>query len=280
MRLTTALVAGTMAVFATLGAAAQTTPTSPWTGPRTADGQPDVQGQWAKSWDGSRGANFDLEKGIHPDEVTLTGRNPTDSPPPKVVQTPDGKIPYQPWARALRAEIEKNFFNPTELVHIDSNARCLQMGIPRQSLDTGFEIVQTPGYLFFLYGYNSASRTIALDGRPQLNDRVKLWQGDSIGHWEGNTLVVNVRNLNEHAWYDAYGNFHSDQLTLQERWVFVSRDVVHYEVVSTDPKVFTQPWLARNEFTRSKEQVEQWETSCYEGERNVEHKLGEKAKRP
>jgi len=108
------------------------TPTSPWTGPRLPDGQPDVRGQWNKSWPGSNGANFDLEEGIDQLEITLTGRDPKNFPRPRVVQTPDGRIPYQPWARALREEIRRYVFDPTKVVHVDSNARCLQMGIPRQ----------------------------------------------------------------------------------------------------------------------------------------------------
>lgn len=247
------------------------TPTTPWTGPRTADGQPDVQGQWNKSWAGSNGANFDLEEGIDPEEVKLTGRDPKNFPRPKVVQTPDGLIPYQPWARALRQEIRKHVLNPAKVVHIDSNARCLQMGIPRQSLDTGFELLQTPGFVHFVYPYNNAYRIIALDGRPHLDDRLKLWQGNSVGRWEGNTLVVDVRNLNEHGWYDAYGNFHSDALRLEERWVFVSPNRVHYEVTSHDPRVFTRPWTARNEFARAPEKIEIWESGCIEGERNLQH---------
>jgi hypothetical protein len=248
------------------------TPTSEWTGPRTSDGQPDVSGQWNKSWPGSNGANFDLEEGIDPLEIKLTDRDPKNFPRPRVVQTPDGRIPYQPWARALREEIRRHVLNPEKVVHVDSNARCLQMGIPRQSLDTGFEIVQTPGFLHFVYPYNNAYRIIALDGRPHIDDRIKLWQGDSVGRWEGNTLVVSVRNLNEHAWYDAYGNIHSDELRLEERWVFVSANRVHYEVTSYDSKVFTRPWTARNEFARVDKPVEIWESGCFEGERNLENK--------
>ena len=280
MRRTLLMAVGVVACAA-VSAAAQTSgsesysfpsPTSPWTGPRTSDGQPDVQGQWNKSWPGSNGANFDLEEGIDPDEIKLTNRDPKNFPRPKVVQTPDGKIPYQPWARALREEIRKNVLQPGKVVHVDSNARCLQMGIPRQSLDTGFEIVQTPGFLHFVYPYNNAYRIIALDGRQHIDERIKLWQGDSIGRWEGNTLIVDVRNLNEHAWYDAYGNIHSDELRVEERWVFVSPDRVHYEVTSHDPRVFTRPWTARNEFARAKERTEIWETSCFEGERNMKNK--------
>lgn len=248
------------------------TPTSEWTGPQTPDGQPDVRGQWNKSWSGSNGANFDLEEGIDPEEIKLTGRDPKSFPRPKVVQTPDGRIPYQPWARVLREESRRHVLNPAKVVHVDSNARCLQMGIPRQSLDTGFEIVQTPGFLHFVYPYNNAYRIIALDGRPQIDGRIKLWQGDSVGRWEGNTLVVDVRNLNEHAWYDAYGNLHSDELRLEERWVFVSEHRVHYEVTSHDSTVFTRPWTARNEFARVEEPVEIWESGCFEGERNMKNK--------
>jgi hypothetical protein len=276
-----ALVAMGVAIGMATAAAAQTTgaadnavptATAPWTGPRTPDGQPDVQGQWNKSWAGSNGANFDLEEGIDPEEIKLTGRDPKNFPRPRVVQTPDGRIPYQPWARALRQQIRNHVLNPERVVHVDSNARCLQMGIPRQSLDTGFEILQTPGFLHFVYPYNNAYRIIALDGRSHIADRIKLWQGDSVGRWEGNTLIVDVRNLNQHGWYDAYGNFHSDELRLEERWMFVSRDRVYYEVTSHDSKVFTRPWTARNEFARAPEPVEIWESGCFEGERNLEHK--------
>jgi hypothetical protein len=262
-----------LVAWMTAGASAQTTATSPWTGPRTADGQPEVQGQWNKNWRGSNGANFDLEEGIDPLEVRLTGRDPSNFPRPRVVQTPDGLIPYQPWARALRSEIRRNVFNPTRPEHVDSNARCLQMGVPRQSLDNGFDLVQAAGYVYFFYPYNNAYRIIPLDGRPRLDGRILLWQGDSAGRWDGNTLIVDVRNLNDHAWYDAYGNFHSSELRLEERWVFVDANTVHYEVTSHDPKVFTRPWTARNEFTRAKEPIELWETACYEGERNLQHRL-------
>ena len=63
--------------------------------------------------------------------MRATGRKPEDFPKPQMVRTPDGRIPYQPWARQQRIENRKNFFNPTELWHLDSNARCLPMGLRR-----------------------------------------------------------------------------------------------------------------------------------------------------
>lgn len=254
-----------------------TPPTAPWNGPRTPDGQPDVQGAYAKNWIGARGPNFDLEEGIDSVEILLTGRKPEEFPKPQIVRTSDGRIPYHSWARELRVENRKNFFEPTELWHLDSNARCLPMGFPRESLDQGADIVQAPGLVFFHYGYNNVARTIYVDGRPPLDDRVKLWYGDSIGRWEGNTLIVEGRNFNEHAWFDTYGNFHSDELRTEERFTFVG-DRVYYDVISHDPKVFTRPWTAHVEFVkREGPKVEQWEAACFEGEKNVEVKLGEKA---
>lgn len=245
---------------------------TPWTGRRTADGQPDVQGQYAKNWIGARGPNFDIEEGQDASEMKATGRNPANFPRPSIVRTPDGRIPYQPWARALRIENRKNFFDPTELWHMDSNARCLPMGQPRIALDQGFEVVQSPGVVWFHHGYNNFPRAVYIDGRPALNDRVKLWYGDAVGRWEGNALVISSRNLNQAGWYDAYGNFHSDQLQLEERYVFEG-DRVYYDVISTDPKVFTRPWTAHVQFVRSAEKVEQWEAACFEGERNVSSKM-------
>ena len=249
--------------------------TTAWTGPRTADGQPDVHGFYAKDWIGARGPNFDLEDGQDPEEMRATNRRPEDFPKPQMVRTPDGRIPYQPWAREQRVENRKNFFNPTEFWHLDSNARCLPMGFPRESLDQGAEIIQTPGFVFFEYPYNSVVRTIYLDGRAPLTSGVKLWYGDSRGHWEGNTLVVEARNFNEHGWYDTYGNFHSSDLRIEERFTFAGGRM-YYDVTSHDPRVFTAPWTAHGEFAKRAEPDEPWETACYEGEQDVQHIIGRK----
>jgi len=276
MRIAGLLVAAglTLAALAPLAAqssATLTPQTAEWTGPRTADGQPDVHGSYAKDWIGARGPNFDLEEGQDPEEMRATGRKPEDFPKPQMVRTADGRIPYQPWARQQRIENRKNFFNPTELWHLDSNARCLPMGFPRESLDQGAEIIQAAGLIFFEYPYNSVVRTIYLDGRAPLNDRVKLWYGDSHGRWEGNTLIVEGRNFNEHGWYDTYGNFHSSDLRIEERFTFVDNRM-YYDVTSHDSRVFSQPWTAHGEFRKNTGNVDEpWETACFEGERDIQH---------
>jgi hypothetical protein len=250
----------------------------PWTGPRMPDGQPDVQGTWNKSWAGAPGTNWDLEEGPDPRENAGGGGAGTRGEPPRkpvIVRTPDNKIPYQPWARALRNEIKKNFFNPTKPQDIDSNARCLPMGEARLALDQSFELLQTKGELWFLHPYHDQTRVVYLDGRPPLNPKVKLWYGDLIGRWEGNSLVIQSQNNNEGAWYDTYGNFYSNAAKFEERYVF-DGDRVYVDVITTDPKVFTRPWTAHSEFVRAQNvnYVERWEYGCFEGERNVFTKLG------
>jgi hypothetical protein len=237
-----------------------------WNPPRTPDGQPDIQGYWNGT--AGIGAAFDLEVGEPPEEGALQARKSL-TPPHVVIDPPDGKIPYQPWAAAVRDENRQNSLHPTTLEQIDSLSRCLQMGVPRQTFLGGFQIFQSPGYVVIIQG--NAYRTISLDGRPHVPSDIKLWAGDSVGHWEGNTLVVDVTNINEHGWYDWAGNFHSDELHLVERWTFRDANTIDYEVTSYDPKVFTRPWTLKNEFKRNKKSdPEIFEDACYEGEKDVE----------
>lgn len=241
--------------------------------PRAAVGPPDFQGYWQGNGYATVDEAYDLENGMPEAERIITGRPAATTRTKRsdvvVIDTPDGKIPYQPWALALRDQLSKAAYAPTKLEDIDSLTRCFQMGVPRQSFLGGFQIIQVPGYVFIVHG-NGGMRTIALDGRPHLDPKIRLWAGDSVGHWEGNTLVVDVTNINEHGWYDVAGNFHSRDLHLVERWTMVNANLLRYEVLNDDPKVFTKPWILRNEYKRNTEEgFEQWENSCFEGERGV-----------
>jgi hypothetical protein len=247
--------------------------TSKWNPPRTVDGQPDMQGYW----DGARtpagfGAAYDIENGAPVAEDLLNGGKGEPRPKPNVVvDPPEGTIPYQAWASAIRDANRRASLHPTKLEDLDSHSRCLQMGVPRMHFLLGFQIVQPTGYVVIVE-FDGSSRTIPLDGRPHIGAGIKLWAGDSVGHWEGNTLVVDVTNINEHGWYDWAGNFHSNYLHLIERWTFTNADTIEYEVTSYDAKVFTKPWTLKNVFVRNKKKgtdAEQWEDACYEGERDV-----------
>ena len=87
-----------------------------------------------------------------------------------------------------------------------------------------------------------SNRTIALDGSPHPDGLPGTWMGDSRGRWEGNTLVVDVRNFNDETWFDRAGNFHSDELHVVERYTLTDSDHILYEAAIEDPKVFTGPW--------------------------------------
>jgi hypothetical protein len=246
-------------------ACAQNQASESWTPPRTVDGQPDMQGYWNRSRE-TGAAAYDIEEGSPSEESVINGTQVR--PHPHVIV--NAPIPYQPWALAQRDQNKKNSLNPTKLEHIDSMSRCLQMGMPRLGLSGGFHIIQPPGYVVIIYA-DGSFRTISLDGRAHIASSIKLWAGDSVGHWMGDTLVVDVTNINEHAYYDWAGNFHSDELHLTERWTLKDANKIDYEVTSDDPKVFTRPWTMVFGYNRSKEaDPEQLESSCYENEHDVD----------
>ena len=196
-----------------------------------------------------------------------------------IVDPPDGKVPYQPWAAAKRQDITDHHTNPRRLGDVDPQARCLLSGVPRMNYQeiTGIQIHQIPGYVLINYEFNHTYRIIPLDGRPHIGERVKLWMGDSRGRWEGNTLVLDVTNHNYRTWFDLVGTFHSDALHVVERWTFVDADTINYEATIEDPKVFTRPWKMAFPLERRKEPgFELLEMACHEGERSFELMLGKR----
>jgi hypothetical protein len=103
-----------------------------------------------------------------------------------------------------------------------------------------FQILQSPNKVMMIFEFADASRTIHLDKvAPYPNT---AYMGNSLGHWEGNTLVVNVSNFTDHTWFDRSGNFHSDALQVVERYTPITRDAILYEAAIEDNKVFTRPW--------------------------------------
>lgn len=111
-----------------------------------------------------------------------------------------------------------------------------------------------------------------LDGRPHVGASVKLWMGDSRGHWEGNMLVVDVTSYNGRSRLSNVGDFASEKAHIVERSTFVDNKTLKYEATVDDPSVYTRPWTLASVFHRghTKERnYEQWEEACHEGERNV-----------
>ena len=168
------------------------------------------------------------------------------------------EIPYQPWAAAKKKENYDNWLSR------DPELKCYLPGIPRATyMPFPFQIVQGADDIVMAYEYASASRLITM-GKAEPAP-VDTWMGQSIGHWEGNALVVDVTSLNDKTWFDRAGNFHSEALHVTERYTPVGPDLLDYQVTIEDPKVFTRPWKIRMPLYRRQEKnVQLLEFKCVE----------------
>jgi hypothetical protein len=209
--------------------------------PRTTDGKPDLQG----IWQASSTAAADLQD--HAASLNmLAGRS--------VVA--EKEIPYQPWAAKQKAE---NFQTRQTA---DPLSKCYIPGVPRvMYLDFPFQIFQTPKAIAMAFEWELDYRLIYTDGTPHPKD-ADFWMGDSRGHWEGDTLVVDVGNINDKTWFDMAGDFHSDALHVIERYRLTDRDTIEYEANIQDSKVFTKPWTIRLALHRRTDRDRLFEYSC------------------
>lgn len=222
-----------------------------WQGARTPDGQPDVSGFW--------GPAFGSYLNLTDPEGVSTGELPRTLPPrelrapSRVSDPPDGQVPFQPWAAAKVKEYQAFYANPIKPEYIDPLARCAPSGVPQSLYMHGHEIYQYPGYVVFLF--DQSTRIIHLDGKPALSQRIRLWDGDSRGHWDGNTLVVQVNNFNGKTKFARTGEFLSESAKIEERYVFdADGKRYNYHARITDPTVFTQPFtvtVAERKYTEA-----------------------------
>jgi len=250
-------------------------PTKPWSPAVTADGQPDLQGFWTAEVAGTydltdpRGGEIVVEEIAQASKGIVRKHNPS-----RIVDPPDGKIPYLPWAEAKHRDLAMHAENPTKPEHIDTQNRCLPDGPLRDLLHGAFRIVQAPGYVVFLGEENYGFRSVPLDSRPHLGKDIALWMGDPRGHWEGNTLVIDVTNLNGKPWLDMIGNFYGQSSHFLERLTPVGPDTFDYEVTVEDPSVYTRPWKLKARFKRAHpDGYEFLEDACHEGEQSADKML-------
>ena len=264
--------------------------------PRTPWGDPDFRGHYLPgrsqpmetpandSWRRPEGANLGQGAAFSrffepdPDAPPRPGRVTT----PMVVDPPDGRIPFQPWASERRGEV---MARQDELEHLDPRVKCLPAALPRAHLPVGYntyQILQVPGHVVILYEWNHHSRYIPLDGSPHPDPEIRLGMGDSRGRWEGNTLVVDVTNFTENTWpvghgappegapasalSTGHGVFHSGNLHVVERFTLVDDDTIRYRATIEDPEVFTQPWTIEfDALRRAPDDHMLFEYACHEG---------------
>jgi hypothetical protein len=197
---------------------------------RSADGKPDLNG----IWEALSTANWDLQ-----------GHGARSGPKPDLggaFFAPSGlgvvegeEIPYLPAAAAKKKENAANWWK------LDPEVKCYMPGVPRATyMPYPFQIVQSEKSILISYQFADAVRVINM-GKPT-EAPADSWMGWSNGHWEGDTLVVDVTSLNENTWFDRAGDFHSDALHVVERYTPSGPGTMTYEATIEDPKVFSRPW--------------------------------------
>ena len=126
---------------------------------------------------------------------------------------------------------------------------CFPPGVPRVYMHPfPFQFLQTPGEIVMLFEVDSLRREIYTDGKPRDPDLMPLWMGSSVGHWEGDTLVVDATNFNDLTWLDRIGHPHSDQLHVIERFRRIDHDHLVDDMTIDDPKAYTRPWTSHLAF--------------------------------
>lgn len=210
--------------------------------PRTADGKPDLSGIWEPN-----GLKYllNIAADLKPDQV-----------------------PFQPWAAALYKErIENHGLD-------DPDARCLPSSMPRKDAITSpYKILQSPNLIVFLYESRTTFRQVFLDGRALPADPNPTWDGYSIGHWDGDTLVVQTSGFNGKAWLDSNGHPMTDALHLTEKFRRPDFGHMTIEITIDDPKAYTKPWTV-TENPHLLLDTELIEYICNENNKDLPHLVG------
>ena len=190
-----------------------------------------------------------------------------------VVDPSNGRVPpltaeAQARSETRRAYRREHFADGPEDRSLSD--RCLHFDAPRLSsgYNSYFQILQTPDSVAMMQEMGHISRVIPLDGRPHIDDDVRLWTGDSRGHWDGDTLVIETTNYSAAARYRGA----TEGLRLVERFTRVAPDTLEHEVTLNDPATWTQPWTVKLLLTATEDPI--FEYACYEGNYSMEGILG------
>jgi hypothetical protein len=217
---------------------------------RLPNGKPDLSGNWS------------IAVGIADISANIVQ---VDGQP---VSGDERAIPYTPVYAQLRAEAESRMFEEPEL-------HCYMSGVPshlwRQAYSgAGLVIQHTEDLVVFLHEFQGSRRIVSLSRREHVPADIQLFMGDGIGHWDGDTLVIETTNNNSLTWLDTDGNRHSDQLVVTERFTPVDNDRYEYEATFVDPAAYAKFWTIAAPMTRGPDpDAEILEFACVEG--NTDH---------
>ena len=267
-----------------------------WVPPRTAWGEPDLQGTWTNrtitplqrpTYQEGRQVLTDDEVAAQEEEArTRNDRPPTPGNPGTysqfwwemgntvsgkrtslIVDPPDGRVPpLTPEAQMAIIESRRGRGPADSWEDRSLFERCITRGLPSAMIpgfyNHNYQILQTPGYVAILIEMIHDIRIIPLDGRPHVGQGIRQWMGDARGHWDGNTLVVETTNFSEKT--RSHGFFEGQEhMQLVERFTRVGADVIDYQFTVSDPTTLTRPWTAAIPMTRTNEQI--FEFACHEG---------------
>lgn len=309
----TLLFAVAVALSAGAAQAQSKAPSKAWTPPRTPDGHPDLQGVWLNSTitpferPASLGNKvFLTDADVAAIEQEAAKRRADDPAPPPgqvgtynqfwmdagervvptrrtalVIDPPDGRVPLRPEAEAAKEANRAREGDSYEFMSVWD--RCITRGVPGGMFPAGYnnayQIIQTPGYITIFYEMIHEARIIPVDGRPHVSTGLRQWNGDSRGHWEGNTLVVETTNFNRRGWIATNaasgrikGTPQTESLHVVERFTPIDANTVQYHVTLTDPTIFARPWTAEIPLRRDSS-YRIYEYACHEGNHAIEGHL-------
>lgn len=223
--------------------------------PRTPDGKPDLRSRWE--------APPLYNSNILEEHAAGFGIQAGKS---VIIDPPDGKLPYQPWALAER-EVNRR----SENSYLDNEGRCILSGLPRIMLFT-FEIAYVPGQILLFYEYVHTTRLIHMDRREHLPEVFRMYMGDSIGRWEGDTLVVDTKNFNGLTWMALGGDFVTDAARIVERFAMIDPNTLKWTATITDPKAYTRPFTMQTAAPLLRAMPdEMFDETCHEGNADLDN---------
>lgn len=223
--------------------------------PRTHDGKPDLSAPPPKNMDGK--PDF---SGVWEVTPGYTGNIAKDLKP--------GEVSFQPWAEALYKHRGET------LSREDPQAYCVLSGVPREHVvPYPFKILNTKGMIVILYEALHSYRQIYMDGRALPKNPNPAWMGYSVGHWEGDTLVVESSGFVDNNWLDNSGHPGTEALHLTERFRRPDFGHLNLQMTIDDPKAYTKPWTVNLQF-KANPDTDLIEYVCDENEKDLKHLIG------